>query len=160
MDSDLGSSLRYGSNTNIISSCQYTRPSRLCYGRFSATWVFLVFIWWIVLRCIDSAATNFLERKTISKGHPGNCSRFHKWKPTSREKRLAFSSLAISMGLIIKSSMKALWNIKDRYQKHRGLRSTFYRWQVTDAPLYVWFSRKCRRQQKTGESKGTLYWAM
>ena len=62
------------------------------------------------------------------------------WKPINHKERLVFLGLKISMGLIIKKSMKAFWNTKDWSQNpatsfvlEQFLQQTGYR--PTDAPL-------------------------
>ena len=68
VDSDLGSCFKNCSNINLIFSCYYPRTGRLYCSIFSATRVFLEFIWWRVLKYIEK--TNVLEEKI----HLGSCS--------------------------------------------------------------------------------------
>ena len=88
-----------------------------------------------------------LERKIVLKGQLG--SRFLKWKPTNREERLT-----ITIGLIIKSSMKAFWNIKDRSQSTQVFGAVFTRdrllmlYSMFDFPENAGDSRKLKNVQE------------
>ena len=119
-------------------------------SRFSATWVFLTFVW-----------RRFLRWNRLIRGK----SSFEKspWKLLSLGnlsvmKNLVFLVFTISMGLIIKRSMKTFWNTKYWSQKpisfilEQFLVDTGY---PTGAPLYARFFWKRRRYQKTEESTGT-----
>ena len=70
------------------------------------------------------------------------------WKPISDEELIVFFGQTISMGLIIKGSMKASEILKvglreaTRFVLEQFLVETGY---PTDAPIYVRFSRKPRR---------------
>ena len=67
----------------------------------------------VVERIVDSdlvsnfkLQTNLLEGKILSEGPLGSCSRLETWKPISHKELLGFLGSSISMGLIIKRSMK------------------------------------------------------
>ena len=81
------------------------------------------------------------------------------WKPINHKERLVFLGLKISMGLIIKKSIKAFWNTKDCSQNPATsfIWSSFYNRQVTlllmlhfvlDFPENEGDSRKLKKVQE------------
>ena len=83
VDSDLRSSFRYCSDVIIIFSSQYSRIGRLFSEDFQPREYF--FNLFGEVESLDAliTETKFLERKIISKGHPGSYSR--RRKPINRE---------------------------------------------------------------------------